>query len=62
MKFIKQIVVGSSECPMTPENVSQQIIDAHRRAKEDNKYFDWKIEYFSVTLVDGELWLVGYED
>ncbi len=61
MKFIKEIIVGNSECPFDPETVAEQIVSARRRADEDNEHFDWNIKYFSVGIFDGKLWLVGYE-
>lgn len=62
MKYIKQIIVGNSECPIDPLSVKDQIIQATKHALEDNEYYEWGIKYFSIGLFDGELWLVGYTD
>ena len=33
-----------------------------RRAKEENKHFDWKCIRYAITKdADGQLWLTGYD-
>jgi len=60
MRKLSKLTVGSADCPVLTESFSNELERRLWRAKEENKHFGWNLKHYCVTLIDGELWLVGY--
>ena len=60
MKQLCKLTVGSVDCPVLAKDFAMDLKRRLKSAKEDNKHFDWKLSHYCVTLIDNELWLVGY--